>query len=480
MKLLKKFWNWLTTSAKRKPNNQHPELYTIDVDEIALELNLLGEAARLGTMGLPTADATVLSGPEAAALQRVEKARQDYVDWGALRLNILNQDIGRRNITQNVNRASQADEEFVRKADTLLTEQHSLLQELSKTATRHNEELEKFKTEHALIREADFPTKSGTFLRYTILLLLIVIEGIINSKFFAQGMDSGLIGGFSIAALLATFNISCAFIFGKFFIKYINHSKINWKASGLISFVLALVLMILIALGIAQYRDSLVAEASEPAVLALKSMLTNPFHLYDIFSWILFAISITFGLAALFDGLYSDDLYPGYGAVARRTKLSVDDYEDTLDSLREDLEELKNGELASLDNAVQQSQASISALDSLIDDKIMTSSRLSTALLNVDNSLEALLQKFRIENEVHRKGLKRPIYFDQLPCLKPIAVPNFNTETDKTNLASQHALVNTLMADVETIRARIQAAFNLKFNGLKPLDTHFPVRGKKI
>jgi hypothetical protein len=159
--------------------------------------------------------------------------------------------------------------------------------------------------------------------------------------------------------------------------------------------------------------------------------------------------------------------------------LSVDDYEDTLDSLREDLEELKNGELASLDNAVQQSQASISALDSLIDDKIMTSSRLSTALLNVDNSLEALLQKFRTENEVHRKGLKRPIYFDQLPCLKPIAVPNFNTETDKTNLASQHALVNTLMAEVETIRARIQAAFNLKFNGLKPLDTHFPDRGEE-
>lgn len=474
MGVLARFWNWLKTPAKEKTRKGHPDLYPIDVDKLAKELNLVEEARRLGEAGLPSSDAKVLSGPEAAIIQRVEKARQDYVDWAVLRLNVLSQDLGRKNVTQEINRASQADKEFERKAAALLTEQDSLLRSLGDTAKRGKAELEAFKTKNGLFHDAHYPSSTGTYFRYAILLFLIVIEGILNASFFAQGLDTGLLGGFSQAVILAAANVLIAFAFGKFAIRYLNHSNTGWKILGFIALAMTLTVMGSLGLGIAHYRDSLTAELADPEQAALQAILANPFQLRDFFSWALFAISISFGVASMFDGLLSDDLYPGYGSITRRIKIIIDDHEDELNTLQATLEELKNEELMSLDKTVQVSQVSVAVFESLVDDKLMAGSRLSTALRDADNSLAALLGKFRTENEMHRKGVSRPKYFDRHPELQPINIPDFNTVADKAALAEQRELVKSLLADVQEIRARIQAAFNQQFDRLKPLDIHFP------
>lgn len=104
----------------------------------------------------------------------------------------------------------------------------------------------------------------------------------------------------------------------------------------------------------------------------------------------------------------------------------------------------------------------------------MAGSRLSTALRDADNSLDALLSKFRTENQLHRNGVQRPGYFDRQFDLRPLQVPDFDTAPDKAVLDEQRDLVNRLLEDVQGIRARIQAAYNHQFDRLKPLDIHFP------
>lgn len=474
MGLLAKFWNWLTTSAKGRPRKGHPDLYPIDVDKLADELNLREEAKRLGTVGLPAVDAVSLSGPEAGIVQRVEKARQDYVDWAVLRLNVLSQELGRRNVTQDINRASQADKEFERKASTLLTEQDGLLRGLGEVAIKRQTELDEFKSKNHLTREANYPTGTGSFLRYALLLLLVVIEGVLNAGFFSQGLNSGWLGGLTFAGILAAANVLFAFIFGKFPVRYVNHSNVSLKAFGYLFLAISLAVMCTMGLGIAHFRDSLIAEAVDPSSSALQALLGNPLELRDIFSWALFAISIAFGVTSLVDGLSSDDSYPHYGSISRHTQQAIEDYEDELNTLRSDLEELKNEELNSLDAVVQQSQASVAVFASLVDDKHMAGARLSTALRDADHSLEALLFTFRTENEVHRNGVQRPAYFDKPIELRPLRLPSFEIETDKIDLEEQREQVDTLLANVQGIRARIQAAFNQQFDRLKPLGTHFP------
>lgn len=473
MGLLQKFWHWLTTSSPRSPAKGHPDLYPIDVEKITKDLKLLEDAKRFGEAGLPAHDAVALSGPEALVVQKIEKARQDYIDWAVFRLNVLSQNLGRRNVTQDVNRASQADKEFGRKASALLTENESVLSALGKTARMRTAELDEFKKKNNLIREANYPTASGFYLRCGLVLFLIVLEGAFNAGFFSQGMDSGLIGGFGMAALLAAMNVVVSFFVGKFLIRLVNHVNVIRKAFGF-SFVLAsFVYTMFVGLGISHYRDALMGGAQEPHKAALDVLLQNPFHLQDIFSWVLFGISLFFGVIAIFDGLYSDDIYPGYGSVSRRTQLAIDDYEDELIELRGDLERVKNEELLALDKVVQESQSSMAIFESLVDDKRLAGARLVTALRDADNSLEALLRRFRIENELYRKGVRRPDYFDQPVDMRAISMPDFSTDADEAALDEQRTLVKDLLSDVEGIRARIQAAFNQQFDRLKPLGDNF-------
>jgi len=474
MGLIERFWTWLTTSSSGRSKKGHPDLYPLDVPKLTRELKLIEEAKRLGQAGLPAPETKTHSGPEAAIIQRVEKARQDYVDWAVLRLNLLSEQLGKRNVTQRINRARQADKEFERKAGALLTEQDNLLRGLGDTAKRRQSELESFQSKHELTKDAHFPTPTGAYFRYALLLLLIVVEGVFNAGFFSQGLATGWLGGLTQAGMLAATNVIIAFVLGKFAVRYVNHVGFGWKLLGVLSIILAAAVMVSMGLVIAHYRDSLISEASDAAKAALESLKAHPFELRDTFSWALFGISVAFGIASLFDGLFSDDLYPGYGPVSRRTQLAIEDYEDELNTLNSNLNELKDEELTALERIVLESQAAIAAFESLIKDKTAAGSRLSNALRDADNSMSALLSKFRTENEIHRGDVRRPPYFDSQPQLRVLETPDFSTSSDTSTLAEQRSLVMALLDEEQDIRARIQAAFTREFTRLKALDTHFP------
>lgn len=475
MRLLGHLWDWLTSANKRPRRKGHPDLYPLDIAKLAKELDLDGEARRQGEKGHPAADAKALSGVEAAIVQRVEKARQDYVDWAVFRLGLISEDLARRNVTQAVNRAMQTDEEFARNASARITRQETLMRSLGDAARSRRAELAAFKDINGLTRDAHFPTAAGTFLLYTVLALLILVEGGLNAGFFAQGVSTGLLGGFSLAGGLAALNVVAAFVFGKLLVRNMFHRSAGRKVIGIGSLLLAILMMTAMGLGIAHVRDSLTAELADPAGAALQALLASPFHLRDLLSWALFAISALFGAGALLDGLFIDDMYPGYGACSRRAQTAADDYEDELTALRETLEELKEEQLQALDHVVQQSQVAISVSESLISEKKAVCSRLSNALRDADNSLKALLAKFRTDNGIHRGDAPRPSYFDVLmPKLRPLDLPNYDATADATALAEQRALVHTLLSEVQKLRASIQVAFNQQFDKLQPLDTHFP------
>lgn len=475
--MLKRFWEWLTAAGAARTKKGHPDLSPIDVDKIAKELKLVEDAKRFGEAGLPATDAKALCGPEAAIIQRVEKIRQDYADWAVLRQNILSESMGRHNVTKEVNGARQMDQEFERKAAAMMTEKDTLLRGLSGTATRCQLELNEFKQMHQLSRDARSPTTAASFLAYAVVLLLVIIEGVLNANFFAQGLDTGILGGFVQALILAAVNVTIAFVLGKFAVRFVNHVEPSLKVIGWVALGCSLVMMVLIGTGIAHYRDSLTSGSLEPAKVALATFLSHPFELKDFFSWVLFFVSIFFGLFALFDGLFSEDLYPGYGSISRRAQRATDDFEDELQTLRQDLDELRDMYLADLDKIVKQAQVSVTTYQGFIEDKELAELRLSTALRDADHSLEALLRTFRTENELHRKEAKRPVYFDSLPKPRPIQLANFNIEPDKKLLEQQRNLVEALLGDVQNIRARIQAAYNRQFDQLRPLDAHFPARG---
>jgi hypothetical protein len=475
MNFLNRVWRWLTQGRQRNARKAHPDLNPYDVARLVEDLNLKAEARRLGEAGVPAPGATRPGGAEAEAIQRVDRVRQDYVDWAAVRLSVLNERLEKTDVTQTVNRARQADQEFERKASSLITEQDAVLRATGERARQLDAELRAFKSGHGLNRRAVYPTGARAFFGYALLLFLVVLEGVLNASFFAQGVDSGLLGGAAYAMALAALNVAIAYGLGRWPSRFLHHRRSGMKVFGWGAVLAALVGMVVVGLSIAHFRDALTAGSTEAPAAAMHALMNTPLVLKDLLSWGLFGISVVFALIAFFDGHFSDDLYPGYGKVSRRADEAAEAYESELQALRTGLDELREQEVKALDAAAKDSQASVVSFATTIEDKRSAKLKFEAALQDSSNSLEAVLLIFRQENEVARKGLPRPTYFDQPPQLAPLNLPDFGTQADEERLATQRVLAEKLLAEVQEIRGRIQAAFNQKFDLLKPLPQHFEV-----
>lgn len=473
MGILQWFKGWLTASRRPSEGWGHPDLYPIDIEELTKELDLLDKAKELGQKGLPASDAKMLTGSEADIVRTIERHRQGNVEWAVRRLAVLSESLSKRQVTQQVNQARQADEEFTRKANLRLADFEARLRASGKQARVHQEELERFKTENRLTRQSRHQTAARSFLAYVIVALFIVIESAANAVTFSQGLDGGWLEGLTQAMIFAAINVLLAFAIGKYLVRQGFHR--NWfrKVIGATGAALGIVSIGFMALLIMHYRDSLAAGIEDAAAAARQSLVAQPLAFADIFSITLCVLSVGFGVAALVDGLLSDDLYPGYGGASRRAKKSLDEYEADLAEARDELEELKVETLAEFEEALSRSQGVIATVQNGIEDKRTTASRLATAMQDADHSLAALLRRFRTENEKHRGGVPRPPYFDEYPTLPPVPLPSFDVEPDVASLTAQRTMVEALVAEAQEIRARIQASFSQQFDSLKTLDANF-------
>lgn len=457
------------SSARRKLSQlNQADLYRIDIGQVAKELDLENEARKLASAGLPLPHQTSLSAPEAKAVQRVEKARHDFVNWASARVSTINDGLARRDVTVLVNDALLAHRRFERAAASAVAEHDALLEDLAENAEQRERELADFRERHQLTRPATYPEGSATFARYAILLALIVFEGAANAYFFSQGLESGLIGGFLAAGLFAAVNLVSAFVLGKYAVPLVFHSSPPVKTLGLGAAIFAIFCMIAIGLSIGHFRDALIADAAEPARAATLALKSAPFGLRDVMSWLLFAVSVLFAVFALFDGLSSDDRYPGYGQVARRARQSRDDYLGELQGIRRTLEDLKDDALQTLDQNMQKARTYVTESAALLREKNWVRTRLETALLDAENCLDTLLKIVRDTNRMHRGSVPSPAYFETRPTLQTLGMPDFGSGDDRTRLLEHERLVEQLIAEADTIRTVIEETFNTYAARLKP------------
>ncbi|MNF37096.1 hypothetical protein D3C84_180070 [compost metagenome] len=475
MEFLKKMFSWLLISGKTEPSGNHPDLHPLDLDELKQELNVEFEARRLGEVGLPRPEETRLSGPENKIVQRLEAARRDYMNWATIRLKNIQIKMHACDITKTVNRALQAAEEFERTANGHLSDYEAEIRRLQAAALQMEEDLRLFKLDNRLVRTAKVasPTQKLTFVFLAI--FIVVLEGALNANFFAQSLDGGLIQGFTYAFLLAFCNVAVAMALGRFGVPHVNHIRPLNRMIGYSALIVAPVIMVVMGLVIAHFRDSLAQglddPASNPGVVALQTLMNNPFQLHDIYSWLLFGLSIFFALASLAEGYYWEDPYPGFSRVQKNADNAVQEYEEGLAEMRELLEKLKDEHLDVLESSMDTARAAVLEYKEQIHEKTSSRHRLQRALHKAENVLEALIAIFRTDNELHRKrkGVPIPAYFSSKVALQEIEWPSFETAQDEQSLALQEELLSRLMDKVEPIRAQIQSSFDSRFDQLKSI-----------
>lgn len=469
--MLQKIFGWFRASSKQH-KSENPFLYPLDLDELKAELKVEYHAKRLGELGLPAASDEKLTGAEEAIKSRLENARRDALSWATHRLKTIHNRLAELDITPIVNRSRQADEEFERQANSMLSDEEPALRSTHQAAVTATSELEQFKIEHRRKRTAKTQSGARVFTLSMVLILMMLGEAAVNAKLFAASFDGGIMEGGTWALGLAAVNVAWSYCWGRFCLPNALHVTAVRKIFGWFSIIPAFLGAVFIGLVTSHFRDALSAGAdigsNEAAKIALDTLTQTPFHFADAFSMLLFGLSVGFAIASYFDGFYWKDSYPGYTYVQQFADEAVDAYEAEVEEVRAKLNDLKVQFLSQLDNDGDTSKDHVVDYAHEIEEKRVTQQRVQALLHQAENLSSALIALFRSENEIYRKGTPTPDYFKQGILFQNLTLPDFDTASQELLLDRQQALLSSLHSSTEGIRKRIQSSFDSKFDQLQP------------
>jgi len=224
-------------------------------------------------------------------------------------------------------------------------------------------DLEHFKAENGLMRDAHYP--SSPLLAFGILSVLILLEAGTNGVLFADSSDQGLFGGWLEALVLSIANVGAAFLFGRIVLPQLHRRGFIARAGAILLALAGAAALIAVNLIGAHYRDfkaevasletatpatvkqSLAGGAPKPPLAgkpakpapadisappqgqsadkqkgkereAIGKLFGSPFAFDGFMSFFLFVIGLCGASIAALDGYKLDDPFPGYGKRHRK------------------------------------------------------------------------------------------------------------------------------------------------------------------
>lgn len=419
--LFHRAWNWLFS---RRPIAIYASTFPqLDLDKIEQDLKIREEATSNGERENPPTASDTLDYVESKIFRYFKDKSYDAYNITIEHLQYLESKIRQwRSNAYEQNAAFHA--ESANAESVFNTEQivlSSRVNRLYQDSIDRKQQLEAFRKDHGREHPAHYP-ESYKY-HYGLLLLLIAIESMFNSIFFAKGHELGLLGGL-ITALVASFiNVALGFFAGKYLYPRTNHRDTEQKVIGITLIILYLGIVILFNLAIGHFRDAYSMQLEEPGRAAMASMGTSLFGIKEFESWILFCVGIFFSLSAFIDGVRIDDPYPGYGKLDQRFRLAETDYQNELSHVFSELDEIKEEKISNMqDSLSKMGDLSTWVMDSIRDRQEWAASY-STYVKYLEESCNELLRRYRSYN-THARKTVRPHYFDSFATLERLALVN--------------------------------------------------------
>jgi hypothetical protein len=447
------------TSPIRRLFTKSDEI-VIGVNAIVKRFNLLEEGKKLGVLGLPPFHSKELSSIEREVVLYIEHEREKIKQAIINDIDKIDACIAETQTHQHDLKTGLLTADFERQALVIFNKQSSWLDKLASSAKRKLQELASFQSTHHLSREASYPDGAALFFRYALLVLLVAFEGVFNASFFAEGLSTGLLGGFFYAVTLASINVLTAFILGKAVVRWCFHIKPALKIMGITALVFTLGMIAFNALAIGHLRNAILQESPSPTKDALQSLLMNPAGLDDLMAWVLFLVTMGFGIAAMTDGLFIEDLYPGYGDISRRSKATVEEFEEEFEGVRAELEDIKQENIEALDAEIVKANQLLIRFSQQIEDKKAVYKSWAQKLNDSEVVLYATLRAFRSENAKHRNDSLLPSYFDTLPTLSEVAIPKLDMRQHEIQMKEMQANVKQIEESLPSRKAHIHELFD--------------------
>jgi hypothetical protein len=321
----------------------------------------------------------------------------------------LGNEINNLSINQQLSVAENIPNEFKQTIRAEIPPLNRELKTLKNKLDLADEDLEQFKSKNRLNREADYPiSKLKTF---GVLLFALITEGFLNGFFFAEGSDSGLLGGITTALMVAAANISIGFLLGWLVLPYKNHIT-KWKSN--VSLIFSAAIVIILGFGnlfIAHYREALSKFPDSAESYVFESINNGWLSVSDLNSWLLFVVGIVFFILATFKGYHVDDIYPEYGKFARLRDKALEHLNEEKEYTLAHIDEKYDESIDVLDDSYEYiKKQNINLANSISSFKVQDTI-FKNYCRHIESTLLYITKLYRDTNSAERDSVA-PAYFD--------------------------------------------------------------------
>lgn len=378
-------------------------------EELAIHFDVENIAKRMARQNLPPGDASSVDAQELQIRQEMEKRAIQAKARIQQDANYKEMEISNISIERDLADLTAIPETFSNTINREYQEAEAELKQLKEQFTVSLDDLQAFKRENNLRREADYPLSKLKSIG--LLMVMLISETVLNANFFAQGNELGLLGGAFQALIISLLNVSigCFFV-GVLILRFKNHVSPMKRTLGLVGTILMSVLALMGNLYVGHYRDAMNIDPDNGATVAIQNASEGLFALKDFNSWILVALGVIVFFIALYKGYNWDDIYPGYGRVARRAQSAKDELVVTKDELCDSIHEVYEDHLAKAEQHFRKIQKDRNTLNILFSSIKNDFGLYRNYLSNLRNAYEYLVTLYRQTNKKERET-PPPSYF---------------------------------------------------------------------
>lgn len=279
-----------------------------------------------------------------------------------------------------------------------------------------------FRERNNLVREPHYP--ESVFRHVVLLILIALAETVLNGSMLSIGALGGLVQGWSIAFVIAVFNIGVAFALGNL-IRLVNSKAFLDRTLGFLCAGLSIVVALLFNLFVAHYRSALLAsegfdESIAAGTRAWDSYSSGVFNVPDFMSWLLFGFGVLAAGFAAYKGYSLEDPYPGYSRRARAFKAAQDRFQDEYDDVIDELSQFQEDEAKQIDQHLQNLRVRVSDARESHVRASQLRARLASELAKLASDVEFLQAKHCPEEQPIRfqailSGANRGAAVDSVP-----------------------------------------------------------------
>ncbi len=379
----------------------------LNVDRVADELGLAALGNERGAEGRPSSDAQTMDDVEHKVVERIESHKQDANVIYLEQLHTYDERMNALSFEERFATIQQAAPEAVGDFRAEATVGRDELFILRRRLNESEIERELFRKHHRIERPARLASPGKIILKAGILAILFIIEVVINGSFLAKANLGGLLGGAVQAVTFAALNILASFFWGLVLIRLVNRRNYLLKLVGVVSFLAYLAFAITLNLTLSHLREipPAVSLSDNVGQEVLHRLLTAPYALTDINSWLLFALGFVFSLIAMADGLMFFDPYMGYAGLERRWTDATRQFADTRSELIERLRDIREDATEAMNGAARDLSVRRSEYDSLLQGRARLAQRFGQHQNQIEQTGRALLEVYR---EANRKARATP------------------------------------------------------------------------